>query len=155
MQAHLSAPPKGSGLQLQWLVDRAQISDLLVAMARALDERDGAAYAALFAEDGVLVLGEMHIRGREALAAGVAQNLGGYGAVWHLSSNHAIVIDGDRARTRSYVLGAHRHGDELAQHADMAGWYDATMVRLAEGWRLTSVSASVLWTSGTGPLPHE
>jgi hypothetical protein len=59
------------------------------------------------------------------------------------------------ARARSYVVGAHRHGDDLGRHADMGGWYDTTVARTAEGWRLESVSASVLWTSGGGPLPHE
>jgi uncharacterized protein (TIGR02246 family) len=150
-----SLPPEDPGLQLRWLVDRARISDLLVAMARALDDRDGPAYAALFTEDGVLELGEMRIQGREALAAGVARNLGGYGAVWHLSSNHAIQIDGDRAWARSYVIGAHRHGDDLTEHADMAGWYDATVSRTADGWRFASLSAHVVWMAGSGPLPHD
>jgi hypothetical protein len=148
-------PPNDPDRQLQWLVDRAQISDLLVAMARTLDERDHTGYASLFTEDGVLELGDMSVRGREALAAGVVRNLGGYGAVWHLSANHAIDLDGDRARTRSYVIGVHRNGDDLGHHADMAGWYDTTVVRTAEGWRFELVSASVLWTSGSGPLPHE
>jgi hypothetical protein len=147
--------PEDPALQLQWLVDRAQISDLLVSMARTLDDRDGAGYAALYVEDGVLELGEMRLQGREALAASVAQNLGGYGAVWHLSSNHAIDIDGDRARTRSYVIGAHRRRDDLNQHADMAGWYDATVTRTNDGWRFESVSASVIWMDGNGSLPHE
>jgi uncharacterized protein (TIGR02246 family) len=152
---HSSPPPEDARLQLQWLVDRAQISDLLVEMARTLDDRDGAGYAALFTEDGALELGEMRLQGREALAASVAQNLAGYGAVWHLSSNHAIEIDGDRARTRSYVLGAHVHGEDLAQHADMAGWYDTALVRTGRAWRFESVSASVVWMSGSGRLPHE
>ena len=147
--------PKDPRRQLQWLVDRAEVSDLLVAMARALDERDEVGYASLFTEDGVLELGDMNVRGREALAAGVARNLAGYGAVWHLSANHAIDLDDDRATTRSYVIGVHRHGDDLAHHADMAGWYDTTVVRTAEGWRFESISAQVLWTSGGGSLPHE
>jgi hypothetical protein len=147
--------PEDPGLQLRWLVDRAQISDLLVAMARTLDDRDGARYGALYVEDGVLELGALRVQGREALAASVAQNLGGYGAVWHLSANHAIEIDGDRAHTRSYVVGVHQHGDDLTRHADMGGWYDTTLTRTAEGWRFESVSASVIWMSGSGPLPHE
>jgi len=141
--------------QLQWLVDRAAISDLIVAMARALDERDGAAYAELFTDDGVLELGDLRIEGREALADGVAHNLGRYAAVWHLSSNHGIEIDGDRASARSYVVGVHRHGDDLEQHADMAGWYDTTLERTGDGWRFASVAARVIWTGGVGPLPHE
>lgn len=124
-------------------------------MARMLDERDGEGYAALFTDSASLELGEMRLQGRTALAASVAENLGGYGAVWHLSSNHTIELDGDRARTRSYVLGVHRHGEDVTHHADMAGGYDATAVRTPAGWRLESVVASVKWMSGSGPLPHE
>ena len=150
----MNHPPKDPDRQLQWLVDRAAISDLIVAMARALDERDGSAYAELFTDDGVLELGELRIVGRDALAEGVGHNLGGYGAVWHLSSNHGIEIDGDDARVRSYVIGVHRHGDDLAHHADMAGWYDSTLQRTSAAWRFASVSARVIWTSGSGSLPH-
>jgi hypothetical protein len=48
--------PSGTEEMLAWLVDRAQISDLLHRFARALDDRDWVAYADTYAEDGVLVL---------------------------------------------------------------------------------------------------
>lgn len=141
--------------QLRWLVDRAEISDLLVAMARALDEGDGPGYADLFTDDGVLELGSMRVRGRPALAAGVTENLGRYAGVWHLSANHGIRVEGDHASARSYVIGVHRHGEDPARHADMAGWYDTTLERTSQGWRFATVSAHVSWIAGDGPLPHE
>jgi len=142
--------------QLQWLLDRAQISDLLIEFARALDDGDAEAYAATYAEDGVLELpGGFRIEGRAALGGSVAHVLGGYRAVWHLSANHAIEIDGDVARTRSYMLAVHRHGDDPADHATGAGWYENTLRRTAEGWRFAVVRVHVVWRSGAGPLPGE
>jgi uncharacterized protein (TIGR02246 family) len=149
-----SPPPADAAAQLRWLVDRAQIADLLVEMARALDARDGAAYAALFTEDGSLRLPGARQQGQAELEAGVHGALGAYGAVWHLSANHAIEITGDEARTRSYVIGVHRLGDDLAEHADMAGWYDAALRRTPDGWRFVSLTAQGVWTSGHDALPH-
>lgn len=44
--------------QLQWLVDRAEISDLLIEFARSLDEKDWGAHTALYAPDGVFTAGD-------------------------------------------------------------------------------------------------
>jgi ketosteroid isomerase-like protein len=111
--------------QLQWLVDRAQISDVLVEFARALDPRNGRAYLALYAEDGVRELpGGLRIQGAEQLAAGVQYTLGPYHALWHRSANQAIELDGDVARTRSYLMTVHRHDGDPDRHATGAGWCD-------------------------------
>lgn len=141
--------------RLQWLVDRAEISDLLVEFARALDERDPDAYAALYVEDGVLEFPGLRIEGRERLRAAVGPTLERYSAVWHMSSNHAIEIHGDVARARSYMLAVHRHGDDPSHHADGAGWYDNVLRRTSDGWRLQSVSLKLIWTGGDGPLPGQ
>jgi hypothetical protein len=100
------APPAAGDLaaQVQWLVDRAQISDLLVEFARSLDERDWAANTALYVTDGVFIAGDsLRLQGHAELQrTGSAEGLGRYRGTWHLSANHAIDIDGDSARTRSY-----------------------------------------------------
>ncbi|MFZ0040628.1 MAG: nuclear transport factor 2 family protein [Solirubrobacteraceae bacterium] len=151
-----SPVPTDPAAQLQWLVDRAEISDLLIEFARALDARDGRAYAALYAEDGVLELpGGVRIEGGEQLSVGVARTLGPYHAVWHLSANHMIDVDGDVARTRSYLMAVHRHDAEAHRHATGAGWYDNRLRRTNAGWRLTSVRLEMVWRAGNGPLPGE
>ncbi len=145
-----SPAPSDPGAQLQWLVARAEISDPLVEFARALDDRDWLAYAATYADDGVLeVPGAFRFEGRDQMARADEYGLARYAGTWHLSANHAISIDGDRATTRSYLLAAHLLGRGRHDHADGAGWYDCTLRRTTEGWRFTSVRIQEVWTNGT------
>jgi ketosteroid isomerase-like protein len=153
-----SAPalaPTDPAAQLQWLVDRAQISDLLVEFARTLDERDWDGNTALYLPDGVFMAGDaFRLEGHDQLRrTGSDRALGQYTGTWHLSANHAIHLDGDTARTRSYLLGVHLLDDTLARHADGAGWYDCTVRRTPEGWRFVTVRINEIWTAGE-PLPH-
>lgn len=138
--------------QLQWLVDRARISDLLVNFARALDERDWDAYGQTYTEDGVFAIGDaVEFRGRREIQEATAseRGLGGYAGTWHLSSNHAITIDGDTATTRSYLIGVHLLGGSSRDHADGAGWYDCELRRTADGWRFTRVRIHEVWHAGS------
>lgn len=148
-------PPRDPAAQLQWLLDRAAISDLLIDFARALDDRDWAGYAANFAEDGVLdVAPTVRHTGRAGLAEFVAGSLGRYAGTHHLSANHSIQVDGDVAGTRSYLIAAHvLAADDPYRHADGAGWYLCRLRRTPDGWRFTHVSLVVRYLSGE-PLLH-
>lgn len=154
--------PKDPARQLQWLVDRAEISDLLVEFARALDERDWEAYGQTYTEDGVFAIGDLiELRGRHAVqeATSSERGLGGYAGTWHLSANHAITIDGDTARTRSYLIGVHLLGGGTHDHADGAGWYDSELLRTEQGWRFVRVRIHEVWHAGAAlghvPAPAE
>jgi 3-phenylpropionate/cinnamic acid dioxygenase small subunit len=137
--------------QVRWLVDRARISDLLHAFARALDTKDWEAYAAMYAESGVLELPWATV-GRAELAGFVSQDLGRFHATHHLSSNHSIEIDGDTARSRSYLLSMHVvDPDDQASQWLAGGWYDNEYRRTAEGWRLTRVRITPVWQIGERP----
>jgi ketosteroid isomerase-like protein len=142
--------------QLRWLVDRALISDLMVEFARALDERDWDAYADTYTQDGVLAIGDVvELVGRDRIRTMTAgkRGLGGYSGTWHLGSNHAITIEGDTARLRSYLLGVHMLSEETTDHADGAGWYDCELARTSAGWRFTRVRVHEVWHGGR-PLRH-
>lgn len=147
--------PSDPAAQLQWLVDRAAIGDLLVEFARTLDERDFEGNTALYLPDGVFMIGDrVALTGHEELARTASpQALGQYAGTWHLSANHAIEIDGDTARTRSYLLGVHMLGADTFRHADGAGWYDCTLRRTPAGWRFATVRVHEVWHAGE-PLPH-
>ncbi|WP_167582098.1 nuclear transport factor 2 family protein [Kineococcus rubinsiae] len=151
-----AAPPTDPVAQLRWLVDRAAIGDLLVEFARTLDVGDFAANTALYLPDGVFQVEGTPFRlsGHEELArTGSPSGLARYDATWHLSSNHAIDVDGDTATTRSYLLGVHRFTGDLTRHADGAGWYDCTLRRTEEGWRFATVTIHEVWRAGE-ELPH-
>ena len=151
----MSHPPTDPAAQLQWLVDRAAISDLLVEFARTLDERDFDANTELYVADGVFQIEDaFRLVGHEQLAAtGSPRGLGQYDGTWHLSSNHAITLDWDTATTRSYLLGVHMLGDGSFDHADGGGWYDCTLRRTPAGWRFVTVRVHEVWNAGK-PLPH-
>jgi hypothetical protein len=147
--------PNDPAGQLQWLVDRAQISDLLVEFARSLDEQDWDANTALYLPDGVFSAGEAFtLRGHAQLKrTGTADGLARYRGTWHLSANHAIEIDGDSAHSRSYMIGVHLLDGDTFRHADGAGWYDCTLRRTPQGWRFATVRIHEVWHAGE-PLPH-
>ena len=148
-------PPTDPGEQLQWLVDRAAVSDLLIDFARALDDQDWAGYAANYTEDGVLVImGRTVHTGRDGLAAQTEANLSRYAGTHHVSTNHAIAVNGDEATTRSYLIAAHRLDEsDPSRHADGAGWYRCRLRRTPEGWRFAHVSLDVRYVSGE-PILH-
>ena len=148
--------PRDPAAQLQWLVDRAEIGDLLVEFARSLDEQDWDANTALYVPEGVFSVAgtPMRLEGHEQLArTGSPQGLARYRGTWHLSANHAITVDGDTARTRSYLLGVHLLDEDRFRHADGGGWYDCTLRRTPEGWRFVTVAIREVWNAGE-PLPH-
>jgi ketosteroid isomerase-like protein len=130
--------------QLQWLVDRAQISDLLLSFAHSVDAHDHERYTANFTEDGVLELPFGRFAGRETIAAmeqPIAQM-----ASHHISANHMIDLDGDTARTRSYLIATHVFDrSDPRDHAQAGGWYDCELRRTEEGWRFASVRLSIVW----------
>lgn len=142
--------PQSPEAQLRWLVDRAEISELLYAFARALDEQDWDAYAGCYAEDGVLaLLPTIRHEGRDGMAAFVASSLGRYAGTHHMSTNHAITIDGDTASCRAYLLAAHLiDAADPARHADGAGWYDFVLTRTDDGWKVQHVRLTVRYVSG-------
>lgn len=150
-----SVAPADPAAQLQWLVDRARISDLLVEFARSLDERDWQGNTDLYVPEGVMSVGDsFRLEGHEQLMrTGSDRGLGQYAGTWHLSANHAIEIDGDDARTRSYLLGVHMLGQDQFDHADGGGWYDCTLRRTPDGWRFVTVAVREVWNAGE-PLPH-
>jgi len=148
-------PPTDPTAQLQWLVDRAAISDLLIDFARALDDQDWEGYAANYTDDGVLAISPTIAHtGRDGMAQFVAAGLGQYAGTHHLSANHAIAVDGDTAVTRSYLIAAHvLDADDPYQHADGAGWYRCQLRRTEHGWRFAHVTLEIRYLAGQ-PLVH-
>lgn len=140
--------------KVQWLVDRAQISDLLCNFASCLDARDFHGYAANFVDGGYVELPEptsttgatFRMR-KEQMPQLMPHGLGKYSATHHISSNHQMVVEGDTASSRSYLQAVHV-GKTPFEHWTGGGWYDCTYRRTSEGWKFVSVKLNVLWLSG-------
>lgn len=72
-----------------------------------------------------------------------------FDATQHVTTNHQVVVNGDRANCLSYVHG--RFIRQLPQGGNMfesAGWYDDFLVRLPAGWRIKTRSCRTIWSGG-------
>jgi hypothetical protein len=141
--------------KIQWLVDRAQISDLLFSFARSLDTKDAASYVSNYAEGGILELpdptsstGEFVTVSRDKMLEFVQKGLiESYSGTHHMSTNHQITVTGDTAVSRSYLQAVHVRESPF-DHWDAGGWYDCNYVRTPEGWRFTRVKLTAVWLAG-------
>lgn len=147
--------PVGAEKQLQWLVDRAAIADLLTAFARALDAGDWAAYGSLMADDVVFSFGDHVVaEGRDAFVKDATTSMTRYHGTWHVTGHPGIEIDGDVARSKSYSMGVHRLGaEDTGRTSTGAGWYDCEFRREEAGWLFTAVRLTILWTAGEDARP--
>jgi SnoaL-like domain len=85
--------------QVRWLVDRAEITELLARYARCIDARDWAGLQDTYAEDGVMEHGATAV-GRDQVPDLSERILRGVASSHHLIGDPSIEIDGDAARTR-------------------------------------------------------
>ena len=110
------------------------------------DAADWSGMGELFTEDGQAVFASATFPGRHfGEAAGAVMAV--FSGTHHLSTNHAIQIEGDRATARSYLQAIHlTDPDDNTQHHDVGGWYDNELVRTPDGWRFTRVELSFVWT---------
>ncbi|KOG50333.1 nuclear transport factor 2 family protein [Streptomyces decoyicus] len=139
--------------QLQYLTDRAEITDLLDRYLRSLDEgRFDEAWARAFHTEDVtaeLPVGTVH--GRSALLARVGAAMALFDRTVHLGTNAVLEIDGDRATARGTQLSTHVLADGTEGVFISAGHADSELVRTPEGWRIAASSLRIAWTQGTPP----
>jgi hypothetical protein len=146
-------PDQSMAEKLQWLMDRTAISELLYSFARALDTRDYRAYWDSYAEGGHIVLPDPEVPGatfllpKDQMQELVPRSLGAYTATHHISTNHQITIDGNKATSRSYLQAVHV-GETPTTHWSAGGWYDSEYVRTPAGWKFFRVQMTPVWLEG-------
>jgi hypothetical protein len=70
-------------------------------------------------------------------------------ATLHVTTNHQVIVNGDRANCISYVHG--RFVRQVAEGGNMfesAGWYDDALVRTPAGWRIATRTCRSVWAGG-------
>lgn len=106
--------PAGAFLDAAAVADRLAIAELVHRYAQAADRADGEAVAALFTEDGTLVVYDRPgtadprppRRGRPAIAAAVA-SLARYRATSHVIGNHTATVHGAEAEAETRCVAHH------------------------------------------------
>jgi 3-phenylpropionate/cinnamic acid dioxygenase small subunit len=149
--------------QLQSLLDRQAITDLIHAYASGADDKDYERLLSVFAPDartesaaGVLE-GLEAIRASmspEALAKARAASSGlQFDRSTHQMANIVITLEGDRAHAESsalvYLVGPKEGRDVIVIRGVR---YSDDFVRLAEGWRIIRRVHAAVWHFGPTPL---
>lgn len=133
-------------MDLQRLIDRAEIADLLTAYTRAVDQRRYAEAAAVFTDDAVLdysAVGGPVTNARDALAW-VGEMMAAFDRFQHVLGQLEYAFDGpDRARVTAYFLNPMVAGDAMVE---VGGYYHHELVRTPDGWRSRRMVDDLVWT---------
>jgi len=144
--------------ELQWLLDRAHISDTVLRYATAVDTHNWELFRSCFTDE--IELSGFPVFGKEAQKVAIdtwAENVhkivGGYKATQHMITNHVITINGDEATCVAYLQAQHflptRYG---SNSYIMGGYYTFTLVRISDSWKICKFDLTITWTDGNSGL---
>ncbi len=137
--AAAAPPPPSLDARIQRIDDRIAIEQLLMEYGRAVDNRDFAAFAALFTDEGEWKGAQGSYRGRKdiqqsmekifsAAAADIPK-----GKNFHLLTNVIIDLQGDHATASSKFIFYTMNGAK--PEAAVAGRYEDRLVRVGGAWK--------------------
>jgi len=146
-------------MDLDLVIARLELRDLIDDYARAADRRDRAAFEALFAPDATVTVTrpgtEPHTYRGVSEIGEIVPRLGHYLVTYHLVANHWCRVDGDVATGESYCQAHHvrgARGDDPASDLELTIRYQDAYRRNDFGrddggiWRFTSREVHILWT---------
>lgn len=127
-------------MDLQQIADRIEIDDLLTRYATALDGKDWDLWASCFTPDAFIdytAAGGVK-GGVSEVKQWLAEVMANFEMTQHLVTNRAVLLDGDRATSRSSLINPMGMRDEggMVVFID-GGYYHDRLVRTAEGWRIS------------------
>jgi hypothetical protein len=149
---------------LQQLIDREDITDLVNRLGAALDEGHFDDLRSLLAEDATVRTPGGTSEGREAVIAQASRNHPPEQPIQHVITNLLVELDGASAQARANLVvyfgpltGA---SDSAVPPAPAVEYttgevYHYDLVRTSEGWRFSRIQVTPVWRSGTPfrPLP--
>ena len=160
--AAFAAPRPAASVEarLQRVEDQLEIQRVLIEYGKFLDAKDYAAYAGLFARDGVWTGGFGRFTGPAAIQKMLEDNLGqpapGYvnRSSYHLMSSPLITVTGDTATAESRYL-FFTASPENKPIPTLAGRYLDQFVREDGAWKIRRrVTWGVIpWRDGDAPPP--
>jgi len=128
-------------LSLQQISDRLEIQQLFTDYASAIDQKNFDALDVVFTADAYIDYRAMGgIDGRfPEIKAWLAQVLPNFPNYFHLVSNVALKIEGDRASSTIVCFNPMQVNlpDGKSQVMFLGLWYHDKLVRTAQGWRMS------------------
>ncbi|MFD7630140.1 nuclear transport factor 2 family protein [Streptomyces sp. NPDC059851] len=132
-------------------MDRLDVIDSCTRMARYADQRDWEGLAGVFADTATLDYtslngGEPVTLPPAQITEGWKNGLGVYAATQHLLTNHLVTVDGDTAVCTADFQATHLKTDGSLW--TLGGTYDFDLARTDNGWRITGVVMTAVWSDG-------
>ena len=122
------------------------VSDVLIRYATAQDSRDWELLASCFTGDARLDYDTSGVFGRDDFVAHRRVGLTRIKATQHCVTNHVIEVDGDHARSTSYVIAQHVRNNDVT--FSLGGTYHDNLVRYGTEWRIASRRFVTSWQAG-------
>ena len=147
--------------KLQYLLDRAEIHDVVVRYALAIDMRDWALYATCFTDEVEMDLTELRDEGdnpryekySRADWVKLVTTLERYKATQHVNTNFTIAVEGDEATCVSYIHAQLYAPDGRVESTwEIIGYYTWDLARTPDGWRIRRVKEWPRWLAGARSL---
>lgn len=143
---------------LQQLLDRTTITDLVNCYATGLDRRDWPLLRSIFTDEIDMEYTSVGIKPGRFTADRWVRNsevlFAGFGPTQHTLTNHRVTIDGDRAHCVMYMQAEHFILDDAPQQNrwTIGGYYELDLIRLPVGWRIHAMALHVTWQTGNRDL---
>lgn len=144
--------------KLQLLLDRADISNVIVSFVSCLDTQKWDFFHSLFTNEINVDYSELTGKPDSKMKADdfvafVRSSLSRKGLkTQHISTNYTINLEGDNATCVSSVAALHYLPDEQHNTFDAHGYYNKTLVRTSKGWKISGIKLSFLWATGNSQL---
>jgi hypothetical protein len=108
---------------LQTLLDKSALADLVLTYCRACDRRDFALVRTLYHDDAIDEHGYMFTGTPDEFVAWLPQAMSQFEATVHAVSNMLFKVNGDKAEGEIYTLAYHRTPGPNAQEIVIGGRY--------------------------------
>jgi hypothetical protein len=117
--------------------DRDQIVTVLTHYATGIDRRDWPLLESCFADDFTSDYGEFGAwDSRDGIMKFMIESHDPMGPTLHRLSNFVVTVTENTARAQTYVHAILTPGAAGGAVRQAFGWYDDTLVRSSEGWKL-------------------
>ena len=133
------------------LLDRAAVIDVVLGLARALDTKDWAACRRCFMDEIETDYSDLRGEPPSTVTADdfvtLRRTALGRLTTLHLSTNHLVTVQGDRATCVSAAV-IYRFRPDDAERFDTFCAYTHILARTVSGWKISKVKQSVYWNTG-------
>ncbi|MEV6424884.1 nuclear transport factor 2 family protein [Streptomyces sp. NPDC051662] len=135
--------------ELQELLDKSAITEVIHTVAHAMDARDWDLFATCYTPEAEGDYVNVNVAGREAIIAGTKALLDPLHATQHLVGNLRVTIDDDIATTHATFIAQHVRAEATGNgQYILGGTYHDTLRRTDEGWKITRRQIRGIWSNG-------